>query len=339
MKTFQNFTEAYVSLLNDVYYRPEFECAPRGMKIKETLASQFCICNPRDRIPYVEGRNFSLQYMIAELVWYITSNNSTKWISNYSSFWKKITDDGKTANSAYGSRIFVPHDRIASSVDKTWTQWEFVINELVKDNDSRRAVIQIRSAHDAVLASLDVPCTLTMQFFIRNDKLHMVVSMRSSDLILGLAYDIPAFTMFQEMMAIELSERLERPIQLGNYYHTSNSLHIYERHFDMVFQIISNNSNWKRIERPMPEIDCSTNWSMFDNIKGIANWESQIRSAENTEKLQEITKRLQTFELTPNYWMDWIKILASHRAKKLGDSEYARKLVQDTSFEGYHFFA
>ena len=238
MKVFSNFTEAYYQLLFDVYKSPDFVSAPRNQKIREKLGVSFRILNPRDRLPYVEQRDFSASYFVAESLWYLSGNDSTSWIANYSSFWKNISDDGATANSAYGARIFKPHSRIASNLDKDWTQWDYILNELAEDPDSRRAVVHIRSPQDSLLVKKDVPCTLSLQFFLRNDKVHMVVSMRSSDLILGIAYDVPAFTLFQELLANQLSRRLNKHIDVGEYTHVSNSLHIYEKHFEMVEDIL-----------------------------------------------------------------------------------------------------
>ena len=111
MKTYKDCTEAYVNLLDQVYSTPEYVCSPRGMKIKESLGVSFRIEDARNRLPYVPERKFSVGYVIAELLWYLSGENSTEWIANYSSFWRKISDDGQTANSAYGARIFRPHSR------------------------------------------------------------------------------------------------------------------------------------------------------------------------------------------------------------------------------------
>ena len=219
MKVYKNFTECYIDLVRRVYTEPEYVSSPRGLKVKECLGASFAIANPLERIPYVPVRKFSIPYMIAELLWYLSAENSTEWIANYSSFWRNISDDGVTANSAYGARIFKEHPWIAEGV---LNQWEFVKEELKDDPDSRRAVIHIRTPVDSVKAKLDVPCTLTLQFFIRDEKLNLVVNMRSSDVILGIAYDIPAFTLMQELLAKELGT------DVGHYMHTSNSLHIYE---------------------------------------------------------------------------------------------------------------
>jgi len=330
MKTYDNFTEAYVDILREVYTEPEFTSSPRGMKVKEILGYQFRILNPRKRIPYVPGRDLSVHYMVAELLWYLSGNDSTSWISNYSAFWSKISDDGKTANSSYGARIFKPHNRIAENVDGDWTQWNYVVNELKNDPDSRRAVIHIRSPQDSILANLDVPCTLSLQFFLRNDKVHMVTSMRSSDIILGLTYDVPAFTIFQELLAFQLTQELGRPIGLGSYTHLSASLHLYERHFKMAEKILEEDKkqDYRNVLEmpPMPSIP---------PLEDLMATEREIRKCMTVSALTRMTNNI---NLKNDYWNDWCKVLASHKALKLGDATISNQILCSTSFKGYAYF-
>ena len=336
MKVFSNFTEAYQYLLSDVYNNPDFEPSPRGQKIKEKIGVTFRITNPRNRLPYVKGRDFNVSYFVAESIWYLSGNDSTEWIANYSSFWRNISDDGKTANSAYGSRIFKPHNRISRGVEPVKSQWDYVIDELCQDNDSRRAVVHIRSPQDSFLAKKDVPCTLTLQFFLRDDKVHLVTSMRSSDLILGIAYDVPAFTLFQELLANQLTQRLGRQIGLGSYTQTSNSLHVYEKHFGMVESIISEKTNYNVPEMPpLPLGELPIDGLMkFEDICRISSSQGELFDA-----LWTSDKIIGT---SHPYWDDWATIIAAHRAGKLGILEpeifAQKKLMSTAKFEGYRFF-
>ena len=324
---YDNFTDCYLDLADQVYNSPDFESAPRGMSIREKLACKFTITNPLDRIPYVPHRKFSTTYVIAELLWYLSADDKTEWIANYSSFWNNISDDGETANSAYGARIFKPHPRIAGG---SFSQWDYIKNELKLDPDSRRAVVHIRSPWDSVEAKLDVPCTLSLQFFIREEKLHLVAHMRSSDLILGIAYDIPAFTMMQELMAYELG------IGVGTYTHVSNSLHIYERHYEMVEDmlkkdsIIEANNNHRRIG-PMPPLPTQPPTS------GLYDLEAKLRVAPNLNVIQDLVASAPTYLGTEDsYWADWVKVLAAHRCGKLKLKNEKRMMLDSTSFVGYH---
>lgn len=333
--TYENFTQAYYGLIHDVYDNADFVSSPRGLKIKEKFGVRFEIKNPRDRLPFIPERNFSVSYVSAETLWYFSGSDSTSWISKYSAFWNKISDDGVTANSAYGARIFKPHNRIASNLDKSWTQWDFVIDELANDNDSRRAIIHIRSPQDSILAKKDVPCTLTLQFFLRNDKLYLIVSMRSSDLILGIANDIPAFTLFQEAMALDLSRKLNRQIKLGSYIHVSNSLHIYENNFKMCEDILANQGNNQQLfgNHAMPRMPCDIPSSP------LMTFESLIWDTQEVERIQKLIELFETCGYD-EYWVDWLKLIASHRVSKLPGKEiFQRSLIENTSWWlGYTFF-
>jgi thymidylate synthase len=328
MLKFSNFTEAYSALAKEVYENPDYVSAPRGQRVKEKLAVSFSIKDPLNRLPMLRSRGFSVSYAVAESLWYIAGLDSTEWISNYSSFWKQISDDGVTANSAYGARIFKKHSYQAhdASMAGALTQWEFVKRELKNDPDSRRAVIHIRMPQDSHHAQKDMPCTLSLQFFIRDSKLHLWVAMRSSDLILGIGNDIPAFTLMQEMMAAELS------VDVGEYMHTSGSLHIYERHFKMAEEIIA-----ERVEHKVPRMPRIPTYRDIIPIQSMLATENELRSTANPDALISVLDNFKNL-VDESYWRDWMIILASHQASKLGYKDLQRDFLLSTSFSGYHFF-
>lgn len=328
MNTYNSFTEAYTDLCRQIRDESEFDSSPRGLRIKEKLGVQFRITNARQRLPKTTSRNFSLTYFVAETLWYLSGSNSTEWISRYAPFWKEISDDGKTANSAYGSRIFRPHPRIGGG---KISQWDYVKEELHRDPDSRRAVIHIRTPDDSIISSKDVPCTLALQFFIRNERLHLHVNMRSSDIILGLAYDVPAFTTMQEILANELG------IDLGEYVHTSNSLHCYERDFVMLNDIVEEGSNLHSAGGMAPYPKTFPLGELMDIERSInAMSEGEIRDG-----ISPITSEIRTSLKDPvalTLADDWSSILLSNRARKLKDEKLAKLKILQTKDTEYHFF-
>lgn len=309
---FDSFTEAYLGLARLIRDDHEYSVSPRGMPVREKLAVRFEITNPLDRVPYVYGRKFSTQYMIAELLWYFSASDKTDWIANYASFWSSITDDGVTANSAYGARMFRSHPLIG---DGNLVQWNHVRDLLRDDPDSRRAVIHIKTPADGATPSLDVPCTMALQFFIRDGKLDLVVNMRSSDLILGIAYDVPAFTMMQEVMAMELG------VGVGRYIHVSNSLHVYERHFAMLDEMLVNEANSLARHGKLGPMDPLPGKIPVDELYRLEN---RFRSTDSSKAL---LAALADSKLTDPYWLSWVKLLAAHRSSKLGDDVMATSLM------------
>jgi len=207
---------------------------PRGMEVKEVLAHTLVLENPKNRYIFSKERKMSPFYMIGELLWYLSGKNHLDFISYYGKAWSDLSDDGKTLNSAYGYRIFTPnHKKIGFS------QWDHVKKQLTMDRYTRQAIIHLHTPNDK--PTKDEVCTLCLQFFIRNDKLDLHVTMRSNDAVWGTTYDIYAFTTLQEMMAQEME------VGLGKYYHTAGSLHIYEKNYDMVT---------RAIEKEEVRVDC-----------------------------------------------------------------------------------
>lgn len=76
--------------------------------------------------------------------------------------------------------------------------------------------------------------------------------MRSNDLVLGFPYDVFTFTLFQELMLVELSKDIAN-ISMGYYFHNITSLHIYERDFSMIENVI-NNDKKNTAKNLMPKI-------------------------------------------------------------------------------------
>ncbi len=328
--SFDSFTDCYTSLIEEVYRKPEYESAPRGHKIKEVLGASFTLTNPRCRIPYVVGRKFSVSYMVAELIWYLSGNNKTSWISNYSKFWESISDDGITANSAYGARLFKTNEKIAGG---RYKQIDYVIDELRRDPDSRRAIMHLRVPDDSIDAKLDVPCTLALQFFIRDNKLHQVAMMRSSDLIFGIAYDIPAFTVFQELLANELG------VDLGTYTHVSSSLHIYERHFGMVEKILESRHNRetsKLLQKKcggMPPIQVGI-YEAIETAEAMVGVEQAIQECRDDESVLKLYDELDFH----SPFDDWMRVIVAARLKKISkNSKSASRVLEDVEFDGYSF--
>jgi thymidylate synthase len=239
----ENFDDVFADLLYDVSNYPQFVCSPRGQKIKETLAKTVVLVDPRARLICNPAREANFGFMAGEFLWYWQGRSDLDMMLYYNKRMGDFSDDGVTLNSAYGKRILTREESIS--------QWEACVKTLSEDTDSRRALMLINQPHDNIHASLfgskDVPCTLSLQFFIRENNLHLHVHMRSNDVIWGLTNDLFSFTMLQECMLLELKETGKfSDLQLGTYYHTAGSMHLYERHFELADRILAGHLEMKK---------------------------------------------------------------------------------------------
>lgn len=230
----------------------DFESAPRGKPIRELIGASFTLDNPRNRLIVSKARAVNYGFAVGELCWYVRGDSDLETMLYYNKRMKMFSDDGKTINSAYGARLL--NDRFSlPSPPRTAqssgpplppdsiSQFGNVIRELRSDPDSRRAVMHVNEPRDLFRAitegSKDVPCTMSLQLFIRERKLHMHVLMRSNDVVWGLPYDVFSFTCLQELFLYKLQEAGVPVDDLGAYHHTAGSLHIYDTHFAMAEEV------------------------------------------------------------------------------------------------------
>ena len=186
-----------------------------GSVVGEYLDAVFCVEDPTRNIVTSKIRNMPMRYAVGELAWYLSGSNKVKDIAQYAKKWADISDDGETNNSAYGYRIFNKFG---------FDQWEYVKGLIRKDPNTRQAVIHIKDASN--VPTKDTPCTVYLQFFLRDNKLHLSVHMRSNDIWMGVPYDMFSFCFLQVKMAMELG------VEVGSYTHYAGSLHMYQRDYD-----------------------------------------------------------------------------------------------------------
>lgn len=198
------FNEIYKSLCEDLL------SADVVGETREVCGAMFTLQNIDSVFSTV--RNPSLRYTCAELVWYLSGSRDVRFIGQFASLWKDISDDGVTSNSCYGYLIHKAHG---------FDQMEKVIELLRADPDSRRAVINLNVPNPKVIETKDEPCTIALQFLIRDRALDCIAMMRSNDIWTGLPYDVMYFTTLQKIIADTLDA------DYGSYTHVAGSMHVY----------------------------------------------------------------------------------------------------------------
>lgn len=254
-----SYAVAYKKLVEEVLNKNEFETSPRGFKIKEIMNLSLQITNPYNNLFENKAREFPYKYLAGELLWYFSCRNDIEFISKYSKFWNNIANpDGKTVNSAYGHLIYDLKN------ENNITSWEWAKQSLLKDKDSRQAIIRFNRPSHEFYENKDFVCTLVGTFHIRNNKLNLSIVMRSQDIIRGTTFDIPFFMLLQQIMLLELKQTYP-DLELGTYTHTMQSAHLYEEHFELAKNML----NEKFVNKKMPLL--ANNPFKSDEINAIIN--------------------------------------------------------------------
>lgn len=300
-----------------------YPSSPRGQETKELLNYNFTLNNPRNRLITFTDRGTNIKYLLGEFFWYLSGDPSPDGIVPYSKFWDRLRNQDGEVNSNYGTRLFGVHDSMnvpdQYAVDTNGTisvdtdesdnsepvryvnQWQNTIELLTRDPDTRQAIQNIHMPFDRYDGNKDVPCTLTLHWFIRKNKLDLIVSMRSNDIILGFTNDVFQFTMLQEMMLVNL-QAVYPELELGTYMHNANSLHIYEKHFTMMDEIIADERTIELSMAPMDTADSTT----IDNLIAV----EKIWTQNNQDKDFNFHSLTQFNDLS-TYWQNLIKMCFS----------------------------
>ena len=227
-----HFSDLYFRSLSDLMYSPQYETMPRDLKIKENTNVTLVLEDPLSCLYLNDHRSSKLKYISAELLWYFMGRNDAAFIQEYASFWSSIQNEDGTVNSSYGHLIFSESNRYG------YSQYVWALNSLLKDPDSRQAVLHFNLPQHQYESNKDFVCTMYGIFQIRNNQLDFTISMRSNDVIWGLPTDIAFFAILQCQMLSHLRKKYPT-LTLGKYTHIANSFHVYERHFSEVSKMLT----------------------------------------------------------------------------------------------------
>ena len=270
--------------------------ATRG-DFTEILGAHLHLKNPRARLSRSEDKS-KVFSALGELMWYLSGETKLDFIDYYvPGFFKNESDDQITVRSGYGERLFS-----FNGID----QVSNVITLLKRKPSSRRAVIQLFDATDLLEPYKSIPCTCTLQFLARDDRLHMFVAMRSNDAFLGLPHDVFSFTMLQELIARSVD------MEVGEYKHCAGSLHLYKKDVERATRYLDEGYQSKIAMPPMPVGDP---WA---SIRQIQQHESSLREF-GVAKPQP---------MLPQYWQELAYLLDAYRAYKDKDISAMKDLSE-----------
>jgi|TARA_B110000495_G_scaffold44633_1_gene36727 thymidylate synthase len=177
----------------------------------------------------------NIEYIQAELGWYQSQSLDINDIYGKNSgkkppaAWQYAASDRGFVHSNYG---------YLTGSEDNGSQYKNCKEELIKNPNSRRAVMiyqrpSIWTEYDIDGAS-DFICTNSVAYYIRKDKLHCSVSMRSNDVVYGYKNDYAWQQFLLHNFAADLSASLDYEITAGKMIWQVQNLHVYEKHFGLV---------------------------------------------------------------------------------------------------------
>lgn len=205
------------------YKDQDFVIDKTGVKTVELIGESFIadedwiICKP------------NCGYIERELEWYKSRSLYVKDIPGETpTIWKQVADKDGKINSNYGYLIWS---------SENGNQYSHVLDELRENPNSRRAVMIYNrpSMHTdySTNGMSDFICTYANTFLIRDGKLISHYLMRSNDSRYGYGNDVAWCKYVQQQLALDLG------VEVGDAIWTATSLHVYERDFKFIEELMN----------------------------------------------------------------------------------------------------
>ncbi len=189
--------------------------------------------NLQEGFPLVTTKKVHTKSIIHELLWFLNGDTNIKYLNdNGVGIWDEWADSEGNLGPVYG---------------KQWRSWEApngqtidqlkdVIKQLKNSPDSRRMIVSAWNPADLPKMALS-PCHALFQFYVsppppeggeKKGKLSCQLYQRSSDVFLGVPFNIASYALLTMMLAQECG------FDYGDFVWTSGDTHIYSNHLEQV---------------------------------------------------------------------------------------------------------
>lgn len=243
---FDNIDQMFMGALRDCRFSGHY-LSSRDGGCAEVLGWDGYVDDPTQCFVWNPHRKFNPSYASGELLWYLAGTDSGEFIKHYAPRYERFLEDNGNANGAYGAR-WEEHGGL-----------QRLVQLLEQDHYTRQAILSMWGPRDLPSAvehnKKDIPCTLSLQFFVRSSTLYCVCTMRSNDVWLGLPNDVFAFCQLQCLISEYLG------LKIGWYRHQVGSMHLYERNSEKAKMAM----NWDIEKTPTPQVSqlCTTGSHVF----------------------------------------------------------------------------
>lgn len=235
---FNKLEDAYLGLLKHL-----ISVDPNEMGDREDFGLTLTIedinsSNPSTNFKNIQGRDINYVFQESFAVWMLSGSNSVNHLQFLTGSTKKY--DGSFDKNNSGRNVLYPR-RIDNQLDE-------IVEELSENPMSRRATLMILDERDQEImnqkrhhgedsCNKEYPCTIAVNYWIRDNKLNSDVMMRSNNAVTTICYDFTNFAHIQQYISKVLSVECGKMI-----YHMSNA-HIFGKDYDRSLNIVNNNKH------------------------------------------------------------------------------------------------
>jgi thymidylate synthase len=205
----------------------------------------------RQGFPLLTTKKMPFNILLHELFWFIQGTSKVDYLHEHKiRYWDGFLDENNDLGRIYG--VQWRHWRRPDNTEFDQLQW--AIDEIKNNPNSKAIIVNAWNAGELKEMRLP-PCHTMFQFDVTKGKLRLQLYQRSSDVFLGLPFNIAQYAMLLHMVAYltDLEPR-ELIISIGN-------AHLYNNHIDATKEQL------KRKPLPFPKLKIVGEVKSIDDFK------------------------------------------------------------------------
>ena len=247
------FVQNMLDILNngfsdkDLPVRPRWEDGTPAHTIKK-----FGIVNVYDlqeELPILTIRRTAFKSCLDEILW-IWQKKSNNIHDLNSHIWDSWADENGSIGKAYGYQLA----KKAIYPEGEFDQVDRVLYDLKHNPQSRRIMTNIYNFEDLHEMNL-YPCAYSMTFNVTGDTLNGILNQRSNDMLTANNWNVLQYSLLLMMFA-QVSG-----LKAGKLIHVIADAHIYDRHVDLVKEVIA------KPQHKAPKLKINPNVKNFYDFK------------------------------------------------------------------------
>jgi thymidylate synthase len=193
----------------------------------------------RHGFPLLTTKKMPFNILMHELLWFVSGSSNIQYLLDHKiHYWDEFADKDLNLGPVYGVQWRHWQDPKGGEID----QLQWAIDQIKTNPNSKGIIVSAWNVADLEEMRLP-PCHTMFQFDVTKGKLRLQLYQRSSDVFLGLPFNIAQYALLLEMVAhITGLEARELIVSIGN-------AHLYTNHLEQAKeQIVRKPFNFPKLK-------------------------------------------------------------------------------------------
>lgn len=242
----QQYLDLLTKILKDGKTKPS-----RGIVDLKAIFGYQLRFDLRQGFPLLTTKKMPFKILAHELLWFVSGDSNIKYLQDHKiHYWDDFADDELNLGPVYG--VQWRHWKNQDGTETDQLAWAI---DQIKNNPNSKAII-VSAWNPTDLEEMRLPpCHTMFQFDVQKGKLRMQLYQRSSDVFLGLPFNIAQYAMLLMMVAkLTGLEARELIVSIGN-------AHLYKNQIEPAKEQIV------RTPTRFPQLKISGNQKTIDDFK------------------------------------------------------------------------